>query len=245
MAQKAPGKHYREGISLPKLFKMFPSDEAAEKWFTKERWADGPHCPHCGSVNALSGAAHKTMPYRCREKECRKRFSVRTGTCMEASNLGFQIWAIAIYLMSTSLKGVSSMKLHRDLDITQKSAWHLAMRLRKALEDDGVSLPFTGPVEADETYFGGRRKNMHKSKRKGLTGRGAVGKTAVVGVKDRDTNRVSANVVRDTTGETLRGFVEARSQASAQVYTDDATAYKGILRPHEAVRHSAGENMSA
>ena len=73
---------------------------------------------------------------------------------MEASNLGFQIWAIAVYLMSTSLKGVSSMKLHRDLEITQKSAWHLAMRLRKALKGDGANLPFVGPVEADETYIG-------------------------------------------------------------------------------------------
>ena len=153
MAHKAPGKHHREGISLMKLFKMFPDNSAAEKWFAKTRWPEGTHCPHCESVNVQSGAAHKSMPYRCRERECRKRFSVRTGTCMEASNLGFQIWAIAVYLMSTSLKGVSSMKLHRDLGITQKSAWHLAMRLRKALEDDGVKLPFAGPVEADETYY--------------------------------------------------------------------------------------------
>ncbi len=145
MAHKAPGKHHREGISLIKLFKMFPDNSAAEKWFAKARWPEGTHCPHCESVNVQSGAAHKTMPYRCRERECRKRFSVRTGTCMEASNLGFQIWAIAVYLMSTSLKGVSSMKLHRDLGITQKSAWHLAMRLRKALEDDGANLPFVGP----------------------------------------------------------------------------------------------------
>ena len=145
MAHKAPGKHHREGISLMKLFKMFPDNSAAEKWFAKARWPEGTHCPHCESVNVQSGAAHKSMPYRCRERECRKRFSVRTGTCMEASNLGFQIWAIAVYLMSTSLKGVSSMKLHRDLGITQKSAWHLAMRLRKALEDDGANLPFVGP----------------------------------------------------------------------------------------------------
>jgi len=140
MAHKAPGKHHREGISLIKLSKMFPDDAIAEKWFAKTRWPEGTHCPHCGSVNVQSGAAHKSMPYRCRERECRKQFSVRTGTCMEASNLGFQIWATAVYLMSSSLKGVSSMKLHRDLEITQKSAWHLAMRLRKALEDDGVNL---------------------------------------------------------------------------------------------------------
>ncbi len=240
MAHKAPGKHHREGISLMKLFKMFPDNSAAEKWFAKARWPEGTHCPHCESVNVQSGAAHKTMPYRCRERECRKRFSVRTGTCMEASNLGFQIWAIAVYLMSTSLKGVSSMKLHRDLEITQMSAWHLAMRLRKALEDDGVKLPFAGPVEADETYIGGKERNKHV-KKKLKAGRGAVGKTAVVGVWDRATGHVVAQVVEKTDARTLQGFVATHTAEGAQVYTDDAKAYKGMDRPHETVRHSVGE----
>ena len=136
MFKKTLDKSYQGGISLTKLFKMFPNDDAAEKWFAEQRWSKGPHCPYCGSVNVQSGAAHKTMPYRCREKECRKRFSVRTGTCMEASNLGYQTWALAIYLMTTNIKGISSMRLHRELEVTQKTAWHLAMRLRKALEDD-------------------------------------------------------------------------------------------------------------
>ncbi len=132
MANKAPGKHYREGLSLKELFKMFPDDAAAENWFTTTRWPDGIHCPYCGSTNVQTGAKHKTMPYRCREKECAKRFSVKTKTFMESSKLGFQDWLIAMYLLSTGLKSVSSMKLHRDLNITQKSAWHLAHRLRKA-----------------------------------------------------------------------------------------------------------------
>ena len=240
MAHKAPGKHHREGISLIKLSKMFPDDATAEKWFAKARWPEGTHCPHCGSVNVQSGAAHKSMPYRCRERECRKRFSVRTGTCMEASNLGFQIWAIAVYLMSTSLKGVSSMKLHRDLGITQKSAWHLAMRLRKALEDDGANLPFVGPDEADETYIGGKERNKHV-KKKLKAGRGAVGKTAVAGVWDRATGHVVAQVVEKTDARTLQGFVANHTAEGAQVYTDDAKAYKGMDRPHETVRHSVGE----
>ena len=151
MAHKAPGKHHREGISLIKLSKMFPDDATAEKWFAKTRWPEGTHCPHCGSVNVQSGAAHKSMPYRCRERECRKRFSVRTGTCMEASNLGFQIWAIAVYLMSTSLKGVSLMKLHRDLEITQKSAWHLRCGCARPLKAMARTFRSSGPMMALHT----------------------------------------------------------------------------------------------
>ena len=90
MAHKAPGKHFRQGMTLIEAMRMFPDDAAAQTWFVKVRWPTGPACPYCGSVNVLSGAKHKTMPYRCREKECRKRFSVRTGTVMEASNIPYQ-----------------------------------------------------------------------------------------------------------------------------------------------------------
>ena len=127
---QAPGKHYREGISIIDVIRMFPDDDAAEKWFVEQRWPDGLRCPRCGSENVLDGSKHKTMPYRCRQKGCRKRFSVRTKSIMEASNLGFQIWEIALYLLTTSLKGVSSMKLHRDIKVTQKTAWFLADRIR-------------------------------------------------------------------------------------------------------------------
>ena len=211
MSKKAPRKSHHKGMSVTELIAMFPDNAAAERWFTEKRWPDGPHCPSCGSTNVLSGAAHKTMPYRCREKECRKRFSVRVGTVMEGSNLGFQTWAIAIYLSLTSLKSVSSMKLHRDLNITQKSAWHLAHRLREAFVSGRGA--FVGPVEADETYMGGRRKNMSRSKRKTLTGRGTVGKTIVAGMKDRATNEVRAQVVSSTDAATLQSFVRDHAEA--------------------------------
>ena len=239
MAHKAPGKSFRKGISLIEIMQIFPDDETAETWFVETRWPNGPACPHCGSTHVLSGAAHKTMPYRCREKGCRKRFSVKTGTVMEASNIGYQKWAIAVYLCLTNLKSVSSMKLHRDLNITQRSAWHMSHRLRRAFSENGGL--FAGPVEVDESYFGGKESNKHESKKR-RKGRGTAGKTAVAGLKDRTTGQVKAEVISDTTSETLQGFVTDHTEEGSTVYTDDAKAYRGMPnREHEAVKHSISE----
>ncbi len=241
MTRKAPGKHYRKGISLPELFHMFPNDDAAQEWLEQQRWGNEPWCPHCGSYNVRRNN-HKSMPWRCAERECRKRFSVRTGTPMYKSPLGYQTWVVAIYLLNTSLKSVSSMKLHRDLKITQKTAWHLAHRIREAYAGDGGDL-FFGPVEVDETYMGGKRKNMSNTKRKEAAhlGRGTAGKTAVVGAKDRKSNNVRAKVVQSADAHTLQSFVINNADPSATVYTDDASAYDGLPFQHESVKHSVGE----
>ena len=237
------GKSYRKGISLIEIMRQFPDDATAEAWFVKRRWPNGIHCPHCGSDNVQSGAKHKSMPYRCREKECAKRFSAKTGTVMEGSKLGFQVWMIATYQLSTNLKSVSSVKLGRDLNIDQRSAWFLAHRLRVALTEKGGM--FQGPAEVDESYFGGQRKSMSHARRKELsgTGRGTVGKSAVIGAKDRGTNQVVAKMIEHTDAPTLQGFVRENVEPGATVYTDEANAYAGLARDydHEAVNHSAGE----
>ena len=240
MTQKAPGKSHREGLTLVQLMDMFPTETAATEWFEAALWSNERHCGHCGSTETKEVPNAKPMPYWC--KSCRSYFSVRTGTVFARSKVPMRKWAIAIYLCLTSLKSVSSMKLHRDIGVSQPTAWFMMQRIREAWAGNGEG-PFDGPVEFDETYFGGKRRNMSNAKRKELagTGRGAVGKTAVVGAKDRATNKVHAEVVTDTGKETLHDFVAENAEPDATVYTDDAAAYEGIPNPHESVKHSVSE----
>ena len=238
VTKKGPGKAYRKGISLLDVVKRFDTDDKAEEWFIAQRWPDGVACPHCGSDNVAVVASRKPQPFRCRT--CRKHFSVKTNTLLHSSNIPLHKWAIAFYLYATNLKGVSSMKLHRDLGITQKSAWYMAHRIREMWNGEADKFAFAGPVEADETYIGGKEGNKHASK-KLRQGRGAVGKTPVAGVKDRKTGQVSTAVVPATNKATLQGFVGKRVAVGAQVYTDEHAAYRGLPYPHEAVRHSVGE----
>ena len=237
MPSKAPGKAHREGITLIELARMFPDEEAAREWFENLVWPDGTrHCPECGSINTHE-CSHAKMPYRCRD--CRKYFSVKTGTVMANSKIPLLKWVYAIYLDTTSLKGVSSMKLHRDLGITQKSAWFMQQRIREAFDHQGPPVKFDGPVEVDETYVGGLERNKHASDKLNA-GRGTVGKTAIVGAKDRRTNEVRAEVVPATDAATLKSFVGDHAGDGAEVFTDEAAAYKGLPN-HSAVRHSVGQ----
>ena len=246
------GKSHRKGISLAKISQIFATEDQAREWLENRRWTKGVSCPFCKGKNVVR-LKHPTQTHRCkdcRNKKTKNQFNVKTDTVMEHSNIPCRIWAIGIYLYTTNIKGISSMKLHRELGIGQKAAWFMLHRLRKA-SSVFKGKKFVGKVEVDETYIGGKRKNMSNEKREALkdSGRGTVGKTAIVGIKSRKTNEIDAQVVDTTDKHTIHPFIEQhiensnknKKDESTVVYTDDAKVYQSLDYQHETVCHSLSE----
>ena len=239
MSTSGPGRSYRSGLTVIELFDMFPDEESARIWFEETRWPDGRViCPRCEETEGSAVKSGNPMPWHCHS--CKKYFSVKLGTVMESSRLPLRKWVVGLYLMTTSLKGVSSMKLHRDMGITQKSAWFMAQRIREGWMGGSGELS-SGEIEVDETYIGGSEKSKHQSRRSGI--HGPSGRAVVVGARERG-GEIRAQRIERTDSRTLHGFVAKNVRPGSMVYTDEHRSYRRMANVrHRAVRHTARASM--
>lgn len=224
-------------MNLIELTQKFSTVEAARAHLEEIRWPQGPFCPHCGVVGnsrRLGGASAARGLFRCRD--CRKSFSVTVGTIFQDSHIPLNIWVVGIYLLAASKKGMSAHQFHRMFGITYRSAFHMAHRIRHMMKNGSVE-KLDGVVETDETYVGGKAKNVHN-------GKPVPEKTAVVAMVSRHSGKMRARKVTSVNAQTLSKVLKKHVAKTAEIFTDGAKFYpqatKG-LAGHESVNHEAGE----
>jgi len=238
-----------EQINLATLAEHFSSEEKARELMEKMLWKDGVTCPHCNAKEAYRIQAKQGSKSGARKglwkcAECRKQFTVTVGTIFEDSRIPLNKWLLAIHLICSSKKGMSAHQLHRSLGITYKSAWFMAHRIRYAMTQEPLFSKLNGTVEVDETYVGGKAKNMHKSEReKRIKGRGTVDKAPVVTLVERD-GRVKSQYMESVTGENLKKALTECIEQDACINTDESPSYsfaKDSFSEHKTVNHKKGE----
>ena len=223
-------------ISTFELFSLIPDAETARIYLEGRLWPNGAVCPTCAGQDRIT--VRKDGFYRC--NKCKLDFTVRTGTIFERSHVPLHKWIYAMYLMVTARKGISSMQLAKEIGVTQKSAWFMLQRLREACAGKGGKL--TWIVEIDDAFIGGKEMNKHESKRLKM-GRGTVGKTAVIGLRERG-GRTVAMTIQNTDKETLQNAIYENVEIGSTLMTDEHAAYvglNGIFFKHETVNHMGGE----
>jgi transposase-like protein len=239
MVYKSP----EEFSSLYELLEYFKDENTCLQYLAQQRWQGNVCCPHCqhNVIYTLQGA---TKRYKC--AKCRKQFTAKANTIFEDSKLPLRKWFMAIYLILSHRKGLSSYQLARDLKITQKTAWFLGMRIRNAIKQGSFEKPLEGTIEIDETFVGGKNKNRHANKKfKYSQGRSFQDKTPVLGMVKRK-GELRAFAIPDTKGETIQPIVEEQVKYGSTIYTDEWMAYRKLhnFYNHGIVDHAAKQYVN-
>jgi transposase-like protein len=222
--------------TLLEAVRYFSDEAICRDFLAGLRWPNGVRCTRCDSER-IGFLATRSL-WRC--KDCRKEFSVKKGTIFEDSPIPLSKWLPAIWLYSAGKKGRSSHQLARDLGVTQKTAWFISHRIRLAMDTDSFDAPLSGDVEADETFIGGKARNMHQSVRaRKITGTGGAGKVAVMGLLERH-GEVRARVVSTRHKPVLQGEIRRHVAPGSTVYTDELKSYEGLDADyvHEVINHA-------
>lgn len=224
--------------TLVEAILYFEDPDRCLDYLIPRRWPDGITCPHCESTEDHYFLKARKR-WRC--KSCRKKFSLKQGTIFEDSKLPLKTWLVAIWIIVNAKNGASSHELSRSLGVTQKTAWFMLQRIRYALHVGGFNRRLEGIVEVDETYIGGKFRNMHAraKERRGLGGRGTSGKTIVMGLLERD-GEVRTMVIRNTMRESLQDQIRLNVESGSEVHTDEHSGYEGLEEffTHEVIKHA-------
>ncbi len=223
--------------NLTELYDFFKTEEICKAYYEQARWGGNVACPHCGSLKIY----RTNRGFKCGEKLCAKKFSITVGTIFENTKIGLRTWFAAMYLISTSKKGISSLQLAEQLGITQKTAWFVNHRIREMLKDNDAK-KLSGVVSVDETFVGGKNKNRHADKKvENSQGRSSKDKTPVVGLIQRD-GKVRTFVVADTEAETLHQIMGNNIEEQSILVTDAYRSYNGLSDryTHVIVKHTEG-----
>lgn len=239
--------------TLLEAINYFSDTENCRRFMVEMRWPDGiVRCPQCGAE--VKTYIEKSKVYFCKVKHPKQKFSLKVGTVMEDSPVGLEKWLPAFWLLTNAKNGISSYELARALGVTQKSAWHMLGRIRKAMEDSGDAPMFGGPgnvVQTDETVIGGDPKNFHESRRKRMAKEVRPERTqvynntyghkiAVQGIYDQETRQMRAKVVPNVRRESLQKMILEGVQFGSTVWTDEARAHKSLKENfvHKTVNHA-------
>jgi transposase-like protein len=227
----------KEPTTLQEAVPYFSDPRNCRDYMVPRRWPNGVVCPTCGSTKVSFQEKHNR--WQCAVKHPMRTFTLKTGTIMEDSPLGLDKWLTAMWLVASNRNGVSSWELHRALGITQKSAWFLLHRVRLAMQDEATGGKLGGEVECDETFIGGKSRNMHSGKRaRKITGTGGHDKVAVMGIMERG-GMMRTTVIGSRKKSAIQAEVRKHVEAGSALFTDALKSYEGLSEfQHQVVDHA-------